>query len=60
MKVKLAAHTARVMIDSGATGNYISQKTVTRLQIHTVARDAPYTVRQIDGSLVGGQGEVTR
>src|SRR5271154_7105841 len=58
MKVTLHKLALRVMIDSGATGNYLSAQSARRHQIPTQRKQTPYPLKMIDGTPVKGKGEV--
>jgi predicted aspartyl protease len=42
----------RILIDSGASGNFISRRLAQRLQLATIAKDVPDTIRLADGHTV--------
>lgn len=46
------------MIDSGATGNFVSHKALTRLGLQTQEKNQGYSLRLIDGTEIGF-GKVT-
>ena len=48
----------RIMIDSGATGNFIATDSVQKLRINTKQKQRPYVLRVADGSPVN-QGKIT-
>lgn len=54
-------HEARVMIDSGAQGNYISPNLVNKFQLPWNYKDEPYRLRTVEGKPVAyDQGVVAR
>jgi len=58
MKVTLHKLALRVMIDSGAIGNYLSAQSARRHQIPTQKKQIPYPLKMIDGTPIKGKGEI--
>lgn len=51
--VQIGVNQINAMIDSGATGSYISKKTVMKYQISTRVKERPYDIITVDGSPLG-------
>ena len=58
LPARLADKETKIMVDSGAIGNYISSGCVKRHQIETCNKSKPYQLALADGSAAGQTGRI--
>jgi hypothetical protein len=58
--IRICGKTAGAMIDSGATGNFISPTAVSKMGLRTQVKMEPYTLRTVDGSTIDQDNGIVR